>query len=50
MFAEGVLWIDLFKFAPDATGLVDLPKMTKSGSEDGSRKICPWHEQDALPK
>src|ERR1700691_1647132 len=49
MFAEGVLWIDLFKFTPDATGLVNLPKMTKSGNEDGARKICPRHEQDALP-
>ena len=30
MFAEGVFWIDLFEFAPDATSLIDLTEMTKS--------------------
>ena len=33
MLIEGVFWIDLFKFLPDATGLVDLIEMTKSGSK-----------------
>ena len=32
MFIEGVLWIDLIQFVPDAPGLVDLTEMTKSGS------------------
>jgi hypothetical protein len=33
MLIEGVFWIDLFKFLPDAMSLVDLMEMTKSGSE-----------------
>jgi hypothetical protein len=32
MLIEGVFWIDLFKFLPDATGLIDLIEMTESGS------------------
>jgi hypothetical protein len=32
MFSKGVFWIDLFKFLPDSTSLVDVTKMTKSGS------------------
>ena len=30
MFAEGVFWIDLFEFFPDATSLINLTEMTKS--------------------
>jgi hypothetical protein len=33
MFAEGVFWIDLFEFFPDATSLVAVTEMTKSGSQ-----------------
>ena len=30
MLAEGVFWIDLFEFLPDATSLIALTEMTKS--------------------
>ena len=30
MFAEGVFWIDLFEFLPDATSFIDLAEMTES--------------------
>jgi hypothetical protein len=33
MFAEGVFWIDLFEFLPDATSFIDLTEMAKSGNE-----------------
>jgi hypothetical protein len=29
MFVEGVFWVDLLQFLPDAAGLVDLTEMTK---------------------
>jgi hypothetical protein len=33
MFVERIFRIDLFEFAPDAAGLVDLAEMTKRGGE-----------------
>jgi hypothetical protein len=30
MFAEGVFWIDLFEFFPNATSLIAVTEMTKS--------------------
>jgi hypothetical protein len=33
MFAEGVFWIDLFELVPDATSLIAVTEMTKSGSQ-----------------
>ena len=30
MLGEGVFWIDLFKFSPDATSLINLTEVTKS--------------------
>ena len=49
MFAKGVFWIDLFEFTPNATGFVDLIKMTESRSKHGPGKICPRHEENSLP-
>ena len=49
MFAKGVFWIDLLEFTPNATGFVDLIKMTKCRSKHGPCKICPGHEGNPLP-
>jgi hypothetical protein len=50
MFAKRVFLIDIHELAPDATGLVELTEMAKSGSERGARKIRLWHEENPLPK
>jgi hypothetical protein len=34
MFPEGVFWIDLFEFLPDATSLIDLTEMTSECAGD----------------
>ena len=36
MFTERIFRVDLFEFAPNATGLVDLAEMTESGRERGT--------------
>jgi hypothetical protein len=43
MFAEGVFWIDLFELVPDATSLIAVTEMTKSGSQQDAAKIRLGH-------
>ena len=50
MFAKRVFLIDIHELAPDATGLVELTEMPKSGSERGARKIRLGHEENTLPE
>jgi hypothetical protein len=49
MFAKGVFWIDLSKFTPNATGLIDLTEMARSGCKHGACKICLGNEENPLP-
>ena len=49
MFTKGVFWIDLFKFTPNAAGLIYFTEMTKSGSKYGACQICPGHKENTLP-
>jgi hypothetical protein len=49
VFGERVAWVDLFEFAPNATGLIDLAEMTKRGNEYGTGKIRPGHKENPLP-
>ena len=49
MFSERVFRIDLFEFALDATGLIDLAEMTQGRCEYGAAKIRFGNEENPLP-